>query len=71
MIGNSSSGIRSIIFKSPICEYWTDKFLEPGDNVIDANVKFDEILIQLKADEKKHKNCYLYGKEAQTRLLKF
>ena len=51
LIGNSSSGIREASYlKVPSVNIGSRQiFRDRGDNVIDANVKFDEILIQLES----------------------
>ena len=66
LIGNSSSGIREASYlKVPSVNIGSRQiFRDRGDNVIDANVKFNEIFNSIRKQMKKkiHKNCYLYGK---------
>jgi UDP-hydrolysing UDP-N-acetyl-D-glucosamine 2-epimerase len=66
LIGNSSSGIREASYlKVPAVNIGSRQIMrDRGDNVIDSNVKIDEIYYSIKKQMKKkiNRNCYLYGK---------
>ena len=66
LIGNSSSGIREASYlKVPSVNIGSRQIMrDRGDNVIDSNVKMNEIYNSIKRQMKKkiNKNCFLYGK---------